>query len=131
MSWCKYDLLKLEKLYFAGWTLAQMGREIGKTPTAINKILTRRGIRPKKQVFVRDQLPPYHFQIEWVNFKTVISYLEAIGTCIIKLNHEKAHYSNKFVVNGEEVTSAKMLYLANRNRVNNNMSTYCVQGITV
>lgn len=131
-NWSKDELSRLENLYFAGWTLAQMAREMGRSPTAINKTLSRSGIRPKKQVFTREEPAPYHFQREWVRFKTVISYLEAMGTHIDNINkNEKDKYDNKFIVNGEEATAAKMLYMANKERVDKNLSTYFVRGITI
>jgi hypothetical protein len=135
--WTPQDRKRLRELYVAGASFQTMCRLLNRTKTALNKVLARTGIRPK-----RVQPPLYRKNDEqgtnpqrlWVSLETVVAYLEKQGFRITPSPNPhqggKLTPSHAFTINRDTCSSLKLLFVANRHRYEKSLPPYVVAGVT-
>jgi transposase-like protein len=145
-SWSNEEKILVKLGFLSGKRIKTIASEIGRSETAVNKFLSRSGIRCKRQKTqtkqskqLREQKPmqseletPLVDKIQ-ANILFVIDYLKRNGFKISKLSQQP--YTPQllgydYLCNGKPITEAKLLLFANRLRVENNMPIFCIDSIT-
>lgn len=140
------DLLKEE--FKNGTRIKIIASKLGKTETAVNKFLTRCGIRPKYRIISSNHKCKLNINkihtcnntsAKWlslfnnvVDFKDVIKYLKSKGYKIsnIVTDSIKLFYPNsEYVLDGRPVSKTKLLILANKLREAENKKTFKLEYI--
>ncbi len=127
-SWNKDTLEQLTVLYKKGTPLKKIAEILGRTPTAINKILERQNIR-KRRPPRENEFLNIDFKEIWVGFPTIVAFLKYSGYSIYHYIHP-ANPKIQFLVNRFPCTTSQLLFLANRIRFLNHQPTFFVHGIT-
>ncbi|MDR3031042.1 MAG: hypothetical protein LBU35_01495 [Holosporales bacterium] len=141
-SWTIEEFEKLKKGFLCGKKIKAIATEIGRSETAVNKFLSKSGIRrlaPKRR-----KSEPYCYRIKRVNniicqpagktkkdyasFADIISYIVQNGHTVRK-NREFGNmfYKNEeYVLDEKPLTKAKLLIFANKLRVEDNKPIFKV-----
>jgi hypothetical protein len=112
-----------------------MARNLGRTPTSINKALSRFEIRTPRKYIEKPQKhhpsktyikePEKRFsKIEWTPFKQILSWLKTIGHDI-SVTKERQHLVDK-----KPMSTLQILMLANQLRLQRNEEIFLVENVT-
>lgn len=140
-NWTKQEIDILRSGFYEGKLLKTLANEIGRSQSAVNKFLSRSGIRtrrwkiikakpgelkynktlsleqPKRQIINKDN-----------TFIDILNYLKNKGYSISKINPENSHFfpEEKYLVNNRPYTDMKILLLANRLRTEEHKNIFSV-----
>ncbi len=143
-KWTKSEVDFLKKEFKNGTKIKLIASKLGKTETAVNKFLTRCGIRPKTKTISRNKYmlsndikrhvknsttyPGWISLLnDFVDFNEVIRYLRGKNYNISSIvpEHMKLIYPNsQYMLNGQPVSKSKLLILANKLRENENKNSF-------
>lgn len=150
-EWTSKDIHTLKLAFLEGLPIKQIAKHLKRTPTALNKALTRFGIRPKgiksrksflnwaetSQALISRVSPSSKrkksksVDSEWVPFSTILNYLKENGDSIKTIHHEGDHADEqRFLIHGRIYTPLQLLLRANKNRKLENAEPFLVEGIT-
>lgn len=126
--WEASDLRLLKSEFGNGTRLKVIARMLGRTETAINKALTRNGIRVSNTKHRKTYLYKYcnsKERIYIVNLNTVIDYLKSKRYRITRL----VQYSKTLTyrVNNVAVSNTKLLIIANKHRLEEGLPIFCLK----
>ncbi len=150
-DWSATDISKARSCFFNGLTIKDIARELGRSPSATNKALSRFGIRFEKprrnytetplQPKNKINLPPIAPSFErkaltrelenWVSFWRLCEYLSNQNICLYELsapNIELEH--RRFKVGTQILNARQLLVIANKMRTENNMRAFFVKGLS-
>ncbi len=144
--WTSEEIDTMKMGFLSGKSIKLMARELGRTPSALNKALTRFGIRfhrpnkknkcevkklpmastckknnplaPQRQACIRNS---YGL---WVTLKRVIDYLCQLGYAVHVAETGTA------LLNNQPVSHSKLLMLANKFRQENRKPIFLVEEVT-
>jgi hypothetical protein len=136
--WTQEEIEKMKINFLMGKRIKAMARELGRTPSALNKALSRFGIRKqnKKQhhalvmskasVFTslerKETLKKSH--VLWVNFVKVIEYLSKSGYMV------KLCDSGQPILDHQHTSKSYLVMLANKLRQQENKPAFMVEDVT-
>ena len=149
-KWQKDEIDLLKKEFKNGTQIKIIANKLGKTETAVNKFLTRCGIRPRYrnnrinyryksniinyQSNIIKKQPSNNNSAKWVNlfnnivdFKEVIKYLKSKNykiSNIISENIKLIYPNSQYMLNGQPVSKMKLLILANKLREEENKNAF-------
>jgi hypothetical protein len=134
--WTVEEAAILKNGFINGKRIKLLAKEIGRSETAVNKFLSRSGIRGKcrgtyrRQVtLAKDGLKRFELRPEvrrrvyknelQADFSDVVAYMKEHGHKISKAmqQYRLFHISADFTMDGKPVSEAKLLLLANKMRV--------------
>lgn len=143
-NWTKKEIDILRSGFYEGKLVKTLASEIGRSPSAVNKFLSRSGIRTRRWKIMKvieakpEELkynktlsleqPKRHIYNKNDTFIDILDYLKNRGYTISKINSENNnHFSNeKYLVNNKPYSDMKILLLANRLRVEEHKSIFSV-----
>lgn len=150
--WRDEEIELLKTGFLQGKPLKEIAQSLNRTPTALNKALTRFGIRPKgiqKQCLdwnhvSKKLLEESHLihmrtraqtkvieESKWVSLKKVIAFLTQNGD-LVKTIHHKGDHANevRYLIDGRIYSPLQLVLKANRMRAAQNKSTFLVEDVT-
>lgn len=146
--WNDDEISNLKNQYLSGVPIKIIAKQMNRTPTSINKALSRFGIRKSKEKkasrsaittykemvnVCQNHLPKKTYlatvynQEEWVTLEQVVGYLKKIGINIQKVFHDGL---NELYYNNKLLSPLQAILLANRHRCQHNLSCFKVGDIT-
>ena len=143
-KWTQNEIDFLKKEFKNGTKIKLIASKLGKTETAVNKFLTRCGIRPKMKTISRNKYmsnndikrhakssTTYPGWIgllnDFVDFTEVIKYLRSKNyniSSIVPDNMKLFYPNSQYMLNGQPVSKAKLLILANKLRENEHKNSF-------
>jgi len=149
-EWSAADIEKARSYFLAGSSLKNIANELKRTLTAINKALSRFGIRPmslekgsKRKVSRKRECPHYitapsfeqrALQDEfdnWVSFWKVCNYLEKKKIRFYEVSEFRIQLENrKFRVDSKILSARQLLMMTNKLRAENNLKAFFVRGLS-
>ena len=151
--WTPSDVRRLASLYNEKSPLKIMARELERTPTAVNKALTRFNIRPtleqlgktnpKKAVKERRERdiacaltidyeqyadPGRIYEQRPAIMDAIIQWLEDEGVTVVPFSH-KLLPAYKYRVDKSVMTDLQLVLFANRKRLEERLPVFAVQGL--
>jgi lambda repressor-like predicted transcriptional regulator len=144
-QWTSDEIAKLKLKFAEGKRLKAIANEIGRSETAVNKFLTRSGIRKKYkrnsrsyQTCKRKKILKISKNIfrracdaceQQSDTTEVIAYLKAKGYTIFKQSIENSDDkdTHSYVLDGKPASEMKLLLVANRMRVDERLPIFFVQ----
>ncbi|MCE2716028.1 MAG: hypothetical protein ACK4V2_05675 [Pseudomonadota bacterium] len=148
-GWSGADISKARNYFIAGLPIKDIAKEMNRTPTAINKALSRFKIRPNK---IREQeirlcyRPQKSYLIEkpsfelnalrnevdnWVGFWKLCEYLGQQKVCFYETTRNGTSLIDRQFKVGEKILNAQQLMiLANKIRLENNLRPFFVRGLS-
>ncbi|MDP3372027.1 MAG: hypothetical protein Q8S21_03965 [Candidatus Paracaedibacteraceae bacterium] len=156
-SWTANDIDELKKGFLTGTPLKELAWKMKRTPTALNKALTRFGIRterPKSEkslwndfgnsktpITINPMCAIKRFDkrfrkiqkaqtTQWVEMDKVLSVMDAKGHHIYVAEANKDPRQTLYFVDGKKVTALQVVFLANRYRIEQGKHPFCVEDIT-
>lgn len=149
-EWSTSDISKIRTYFIAGLSYKDMARELGCSATAINKVLDRFGIRPKlpkekitieprteKKVELSLTAPSFGRKAlqeeldNWVSFFKICDYLSEQKVCFYEVSARGVSIDCRQFKVGTKILSARqLLMLANKMRMENNLKTFFVRGLS-
>ena len=125
-SWTIQDIDALRKYYLEGKSFKEMARLLNRTPTAINKCLTRFQIRPRKRVefyaLPKQDLKTYG-QTEGTNPTDLIDMVLSYAKTVLRMTIAELA-EGAYVVDRHPMTFPQILLRVNQDRVLRNLSPY-------
>ena len=152
-KWTQNEIDLLTKEFKNGTKIKLIASKLGKTETAVNKFLTRCGIRPKTKTLSRNNYllnnehdnnttkdiqsnitSPGWIRLlnDFVDFQEVIKYLKSKNyniSDIIPENIKMFYPNSKYMLNGKPVSKAQLLIVANKLRKEENKNIFKIAGI--
>lgn len=149
-EWSATEISKMRSYFLAGLSMKDIASKLSRSTTAINKALSRFGIRPElpRQKIVsmsrtkRDiqcSLKPPSFgrkslQEEfdnWVGFWKLCDYLGQQKVCFYEVSAPGTSIDRRQFRVGAKILSARqLLMLANKMRMENNLKPFFVRGLS-
>jgi IS30 family transposase len=148
-EWSASDIKKARSYFLNGFTIKAIAQELGRTPTAINKALSRFGIRYKKprRHYAAMPLQPKEEVIlitpsferkalrkeleNWVSFWRVCEYLSEQNVCIYEVSAANTELERRqFRVDTQILGARQLLMLANKMRAHNHLKAFFVKGLS-
>ncbi len=150
-EWSPLEISQAREYFLYGLPIKNIAQKLGRTPSSINKALTRFGIRPSTQrrqsipkittktKTTKNKLQPPSFDKKilrkhldnWVSFWKVCNYLSAQNICFYEQSpHGTALEKRTFLVNDKIFSSSQLLLMANKIRVENNQSAFLVDELS-
>lgn len=148
-QWTPQMIEQIRNGFLKGLEIKAIAAFIGKTPGAVNKALSRFGIRRSQQVTAfrakSNRLPnvPKEKSVsgtdkwfrkflkneneKWVDFDEVIKYLGTQKIKVVPLNNQS---STLFLLGVKQYNASQILLVANKLRAEQNLSTFFVQNIS-
>ena len=139
--WTSKEIDTIKSSFLAGKLIKVIAEEVGRTPTAVNKFLSRAGIRTRrwkinksnvsvkktKDYSVNKQTLNAVFNNEIItDFQEVLRYLRQNGH-IITQNDKKIFYPfANYAIDGKPVSDIKLLIIANRIRCEKHQPIFAV-----
>lgn len=154
MQWSKKDIEMMKFSFLNGEKIKLIAHKMGRTPTSINKALSRFGIRRKTGKAYNYRFPlalmrsyqnpiyantsiqktnkvtydePTEVEDNWVNFQEVVIWLQTTGDRVNSISYLKNTY---FVVNGKILTKEQVLIYANKRRIEKKLPIFLVKQMT-
>ena len=128
-KWTPEEIATIKNGFMAGKLVKIIAGEIGRSPTAVNKFLSRSGIRQrrwtiekprckKEKIFEisRKTLNAVYTNEVTTDFREVLGYLEANGYAISKNSRKAFAQMDDYSINDKPVSGVKLLLMANRLR---------------
>lgn len=154
--WSSSELKQLTNGYLSGVSIKELARRLNRTPTALNKALTRFGIRhqrkPKRitfwNAFGDADLKTYSPQTaiarfdrryrkhqrelcsRWVPMDQVVSILESKGHIVQLLKAMENPRQSLYLFDGKPLPALRLVFIANRYRLERNEGPFYVHGVT-
>jgi hypothetical protein len=151
-DWSPSEIHKAKQYFLHGLPIKNIAEKLGRTPSSINKALTRFGIRTenprytlsknilekqKKTNEIRLQSLGFDRQSlrkqldNWVSFWKVCSYLEAQNICFYERSKHGIELDKReFIVNDKVYSARQLLLMANKIRVENDHPAFLVDGLS-
>ena len=150
-EWSPLEINQAREYFLYGLPIKNIAQKLGRSPSSINKALTRFGIRsstqrrhslPKttdKTKTRKSKLQPPSFDKKilrkhldnWVSFWKVCNYLSAENICFYEQSpHGTALEQRTFLIKDKIFSSSQLLLLANKIRVENNQSAFLVDELS-
>ena len=147
-KWNQSEIELLKEEFNNGTKIKIIASKLGKTETAVNKFLTRCGIRPKYRIISSNHKCKLNINrihigtntsAKWlslfnnvVDFEYIIKYLKSKGYKIsnIVTDNIKLFYPNsEYILDGRPVSKTKLLILANKLRESENKKAFKLEYI--
>ena len=136
-KWTQKEIDFLKKEFENGTQIKIIASKIGKSETAVNKFLTRYGIRPRKRYNtkcnIKRSIQSNIDNLRWlsvindvVDFTEVIKYLKSKG---YKISNVASDSNIQYLLNYYPVSKIKLLILANKLREEENKTCFKVDCI--
>lgn len=149
-EWSDTDINKMRSYFISGAQIKDIALMMNRTPTAVNKALTRFNIRAKQRekhlpinlsvkkeedFFIKKPL----FEIKslqdefdnWVSFWKLCEYLGEQKVCFFEITKGGLALEDRKFKVGEKILSAKQLMMmANKIRFENNLRPFFVRGLS-
>jgi hypothetical protein len=139
--WTQEEIEKMKLNFLKGKSIKTMARELGRTPTALNKALSRFGIRhqirkiPPTDTCKKIKLGTFYPNTErqgsvqrphilWVNIMKVIDYLSKNGYAV------KLCDKGQILLNSKLTPHTYLVMLANKLRQQENKPVFMVEEVT-
>lgn len=156
-TWTSFDIEQLMKGYLSGTPLKSLAREMDRTPTAVNKALTRFGIRrergkeekavwndfgnkkPEKTVDPMTAIRRFDRNFrkqqkaltnQWVPMDQILSVLDAKEHRVYMVESNPDPRRSIYSLDGRRLTALQIVFLANRYRIEQNKAPFYVAEIT-
>ena len=149
-EWSATDIAKARSYFLAGASLKNIASELKRSPTAINKALSRFGIRPisvekgsKRKALRKRECPHYitapsfeqrALQDEfdnWVSFWKMCNYLEKQKIRFYEVSEFGIQLENRrFRVDAKILSARQLLIMTNKLRAENNLKAFFVRGLS-
>ena len=156
-TWTSFDIEQLLKGFLSGIPLKELARELDRTPTAVNKALTRFGIRrerPKQEKTLWNDFgnAEKHQSVHpmtairkfdrrfrkqqnalvntWGPMEQVLSVLDAKGHQIRLLEANKDPRQSVYSLDGRKLRALQLVFMANRYRIEQNKAPFYVAEVT-
>ena len=156
-TWTSFDIEQLMKGYLSGTPLKTLAREMNRTPTALNKALTRFGIRrerPKEEKTLwndfgnmKPETTPHPMTAirrfdrkfrkqqkallnEWVPMDEILTLLDEHGHCVYMTESNKDPRRSIYVLDDHKRTALQLVFMANRYRIQQNKAPFYVAEVT-
>ena len=151
-TWSDEEIETLKVGFLQGKRLKEIARELDRTPTALNKALTRFGIRPKgirkqplnwehvsrrlleESSLVSKKTTQQKRIVEaskWVPLKTVMSFLTKSGDVIKTIHHKGDDACDvRYLISGRIYSPLQLVLKANRLRSEQSKPIFLVEDIT-
>lgn len=137
----------LRSEFLNGKTIKDIAAKINKTPSSVNKALSRFGIRHQsaKEITKATKIPfkksanrnakiscveNLILDENWVDFSQVIEFLELNNIKIIPLNEHSNISERKFFVDKKQYSSMQVLMLANKLRCDQKLNVFLVNNLS-
>lgn len=143
-TWTKKEIDILKSGFSQGKLVKTLANELGRSPTAVNKFLSRSGIRTRrwkilKVIKAKPEELKYnktlsleqsksHVSNKNNTFIDILNYLKNRGYSISRISSENNNHlsDEKYLVNNKPYSDLKMLLLANRLRTEEHKSIFSV-----
>ncbi len=152
-QWTPQMVEQIRNGFLNGLELKVMAIAVGRTPGAVNKALSRFGIRRTQNLIAfrgkSKRLPniPKEKSIngtdqwfrkflnrereKWVNFDEIISYLNSQNLKVLPGNAKLSPLKNRqFIVGTKQYNALQILLIANKLRAEQNLSTFFVNNLS-
>lgn len=148
-GWSEIDISKVRSYFIQGLQIKDIAKEMNRTPTAINKALSRFNIRPtlekmhgvrisyqqKKSYFLKKpsfELSALRNEVDnWIGFWKLCDYLEQQKICFYEITKAGIPLVERQFKVGEKTLSAQQLMVvANKIRLENNLRPFFVRGLS-
>jgi len=156
-TWTSLEIEQLTQGFLSGTPLKELARKMDRTPTALNKALTRFGIRrerPKEEKTLWNDfgnaeklhtLNPMtaikkfdrRFRKlqnalvnQWVPMEQVLGVLDSNGHRVYMAQAHKDPRESLYALDGRTVTALKIIFLANRYRIAHDQAPFYVAEVT-
>ena len=139
--WTSEEISLIRTGFLAGKLVKTIANEVGRTPTAVNKFLSRSGIRTRRWTIDRTKTKISSIDIavnmkqqkrqletnEVVSkFQEVVGYLKANGYTVSKNEQSSFTPMCHYTLNNVPTSNVKLLLLANRLRCENHQPVFAV-----
>lgn len=143
-TWTEKEIDILKSGFSQGKLVKTLANELGRSPTAVNKFLSRSGIRTRrwkimKVIKAKPEELKYnktlsleqsksHVSNKNNTFIDILNYLKNRGYSISRISSENNNHlsDEKYLVNNKPYSDLKMLLLANRLRTEEHKSIFSV-----
>ena len=156
-TWTSFDIEQLMKGYLSGTLLKSLAREMNRTPTALNKALTRFGIRrerprqekslwndfsnakPEQTLNPMTAIRKFDRKFrkqqktlinEWVPMDQILSVLDAKGHHVYMLEANKDPRCSIYSLDDRKLSALQLVFMANRYRIEQNKAPFYVAEVT-
>lgn len=141
LKWTPEEINIIKSGFLEGKLVKTIANEIGRTPTAVNKFLSRAGIRtrrwsiPKREHSVKrgknfaasKQILNAVYKNEVVtDFRAVLGFLRSNGYAISKNSKKTFAPLDNYAINDRPISDVKLLILANRLRCEKHQPIFAV-----
>ena len=139
--WTSEEINLIRTGFLAGKLVKTIASEVGRTPTAVNKFLSRSGIRTRRwtidrtrtrissiDVAVNMQHPKEQIRTSEVvtKFQEVVGFLKANGYTVSRNEQSSFAPMCHYKLNNMPTSNVKMLLIANRLRCENHQPVFAV-----
>lgn len=147
-SWTPEEISLIKKGFLAGKLVKTLASEVGRSTTAVNKFLSRAGIRNRRWTIEKSKRRSYKkddslFKVSNAilrrtysseipaDFGDIVEYLTKMGYVISKNNseYEKILSGGNYTINNKPISEGKLLLLANRLRIENHQPIFSVPAL--
>ncbi len=142
--WTDEEIDTIKSGFLAGKLVKIIADEVGRSPTAVNKFLSRSGIRQRRWTIdkqakarkveefevSRETLNKVYSDRIISNFHDVLEYLKENGISISKNNKKAFAPMDDYAINDKPVSRVKLLLIANRLRRENHLPVFAVPSLT-
>ena len=143
-TWTEKEIDILKSGFSQGKLVKTLANELGRSPTAVNKFLSRSGIRTRRWKIMKvikakpeelkyNKTPSLeqsksHVSNKNNTFIDILNYLKNRGYSISRISSENNNHlsDEKYLVNNKPYSDLKMLLLANRLRTEEHKSIFSV-----
>lgn len=133
-GWTLKDFEEVKIGFEKGSRIKEIAIKLGRSETAVNKFLTRSGIRPKLKTYIISQKKKNNIMCQSIIrkktkkekyfekytfvFDEVVEYIKSKGYCVEKNYCKNIFYEeSQYLVNGRPTSALKFLLLANRLKI--------------
>ena len=148
-QWSNEELSKLERDYNSGKRLKVIADELGRSLSAVNKFISRSGLRKngasrKRQTsFIKRESPNNNTNLKNCqhkinkykqrnsSFEDVVKYLISKGYCISEYNGIIKNGEEAFLLFDKPINKLQLLLIANKLRLEENLPVFLVNNLIV
>lgn len=139
-KWTPEEIATIKSSFLAGKRVKIIANEVGRSQTAVNKFLSRSGIRTRRWTIEKAKPVPHSkiFNIPSqslrevrnteviADFNDVLRYLKQNGYAISKNSKREFSPMDNYAINEKPISEVKLLLLANRLRCENRQPIFSV-----
>jgi hypothetical protein len=143
-TWKNNEIEILKNKFLEGKSIKEISKEMGRTPTALNKAVSRFGIRQSRSykpkstsrnsidnLFTNSDKIIFKSKVreenKWVDINKVVNYLHKKG---IFVNKNDIDTKDLYFLDSKPLLASQLVLKANRLRVEENKKIFLVDGIT-